>query len=234
MRHALITNLEKAGVRPKVAQTLARHSDIRLTMNVYTHAELADQTAAIEAMAGPPSGTAENRPGGIWVGWIAKRRYQSPHFDHRGQYLVNARLHGRHLRPTMVGMSDVTRILLQIESGDNQALRREVERLLNHEGDVGSFLESPPPGVVSSADATADYCTVPALGSQIGPYKLLQQLGEGGMGIVYLAERQHPVKQRVALKLIKHGMDSRRFVARFEAERQALAMMDHPREENGA
>ncbi len=56
------TNLEKGGVRPKVAQTLARHSDIRLTMNVYTHAELADQTAAIEAMAGPPSGDNEDGP----------------------------------------------------------------------------------------------------------------------------------------------------------------------------
>ena len=62
----------------------------------------------------------------------------------------------------------------------------------------------------------------------IGPYKLLQQLGEGGMGVVYLAEQQHPVKQRVALKIIKHGMDSKKFIARFEAERQALAMMDHP------
>lgn len=66
------------------------------------------------------------------------------------------------------------------------------------------------------------------VGQQIGPYKLLQELGEGGMGVVYLAERLAPVRQRVALKIIKLGMDSRQFVARFEAERQALALMDHP------
>ena len=65
-------------------------------------------------------------------------------------------------------------------------------------------------------------------GTQIGPYKLLQQLGEGGMGVVYMAEQKEPVKRRVALKIIKPGMDTRQVIARFEAERQALAMMDHP------
>lgn len=65
-------------------------------------------------------------------------------------------------------------------------------------------------------------------GDQIGPYKLLQQIGEGGMGVVYMAEQKEPVKRRVALKVIKPGMDSRQVIARFEAERQALAMMDHP------
>lgn len=65
-------------------------------------------------------------------------------------------------------------------------------------------------------------------GSRVGPYKLLQQIGEGGMGTVFMAEQEHPVRRRVALKLIKPGMDSRAVVARFEAERQALAMMDHP------
>ena len=63
---------------------------------------------------------------------------------------------------------------------------------------------------------------------QIGPYKLLHLLGEGGMGSVWLAEQQHPVKRRVAVKLIKQGLNSRQFIARFEAERQTLAMMDHP------
>jgi serine/threonine protein kinase len=61
----------------------------------------------------------------------------------------------------------------------------------------------------------------------IGPYKLLQQIGEGGMGVVFMAEQEQPVKRRVALKIIKPGMDSRQVIARFEAERQALAMMDH-------
>src|SRR5688572_30194895 len=65
-------------------------------------------------------------------------------------------------------------------------------------------------------------------GSRVGPYKLLDQLGEGGMGTVFLAEQQEPVRRRVALKLIKPGMDSAQVVARFEAERQALALMDHP------
>src|SRR6185436_7768045 len=61
----------------------------------------------------------------------------------------------------------------------------------------------------------------------IGPYKLLEQIGEGGMGVVYMAEQQAPVHRRVALKIIKPGMDSRQVIARFEAERQALALMDH-------
>ena len=65
-------------------------------------------------------------------------------------------------------------------------------------------------------------------GSRIGPYKLLQKIGEGGMGAVYMAEQEKPVRRKVALKVIKPGMDTDQVVARFEAERQALAMMDHP------
>jgi serine/threonine protein kinase len=66
------------------------------------------------------------------------------------------------------------------------------------------------------------------LGSRIGRYKLLSILGEGGMGIVYLAKQQRPIKRKVALKVIKPGMDSKRVIARFEAERQALALLEHP------
>src|SRR5439155_2289871 len=65
-------------------------------------------------------------------------------------------------------------------------------------------------------------------GDHIGRYKLLQQIGEGGGGIVYMAEQMEPVRRRVALKVIKLGMDTRQVIARFEAERQALALMDHP------
>src|SRR5579864_6032128 len=65
-------------------------------------------------------------------------------------------------------------------------------------------------------------------GTRIGNYKLLQQIGEGGMGIVFMAEQEKPVQRKVALKIIKPGMDSAQVIARFEAERQALAMMDHP------
>ena len=65
-------------------------------------------------------------------------------------------------------------------------------------------------------------------GDRIGRYKLLQQIGEGGCGVVYLAEQLHPVRRRVAVKIIKLGMDTKQVIARFEAERQALALMDHP------
>jgi serine/threonine protein kinase len=65
-------------------------------------------------------------------------------------------------------------------------------------------------------------------GVSVGPYKLLQEIGEGGMGTVFMAEQQEPVRRKVALKIIKPGMDSKQVVARFEAERQALSMMDHP------
>ena len=63
---------------------------------------------------------------------------------------------------------------------------------------------------------------------RIGPYKLLQKLGEGGFGVVYMAEQEQPILRRVALKIIKLGMDTKNVIARFEAERQALALMDHP------
>src|SRR5208337_567611 len=65
-------------------------------------------------------------------------------------------------------------------------------------------------------------------GDRIGPYKLLQQIGEGGCGVVYMAEQEEPVRRQVALKVIKLGMDTKSVIARFEAERQALALMDHP------
>ena len=67
-----------------------------------------------------------------------------------------------------------------------------------------------------------------APGTIIGRYKLLQQIGEGGFGVVFMAQQQQPIRRRVALKIIKLGMDTRQVIARFEAERQALAMMDHP------
>jgi serine/threonine protein kinase len=106
----------------------------------------------------------------------------------------------------------------------NHALRQEVESLLRAHEEAGSFLQSHPdrPSMTADHEPTAE-----RPGSLIGPYKLLQQLGEGGMGVVYMAEQVQPVRRRVALKIIKPGMDSRQVVARFEAERQALALMDH-------
>jgi len=99
-------------------------------------------------------------------------------------------------------------------------LRQRVEALLSAEADAGG----PPPDASSSVLANTD----PALGSRISHYKLLQQIGEGGCGVVFMAEQEKPVRRKVALKVIKLGMDTKQVVARFEAERQALALMDHP------
>jgi eukaryotic-like serine/threonine-protein kinase len=103
-------------------------------------------------------------------------------------------------------------------------LRERIERLLKAHEPADSFLERGP----SVLDATDDYEAIAeSAGTVVGPYKLLQQIGEGGMGVVYMAEQLEPVRRKVALKIIKPGMDSRQVIARFEAERQALAMMDH-------
>jgi len=115
-------------------------------------------------------------------------------------------------------------------------LRDRVERLLDaHANAASSFLESLPSGLAATEARRMPTLEVHTtgqlgtqLGTQIGPYKLLQKLGEGGMGTVYMAEQKKPVSRRVALKIIKPGMDSGQVIARFEAERQALAMMDHP------
>src|SRR3954447_9085214 len=108
--------------------------------------------------------------------------------------------------------------------GDPELLRRVRELLSCHEGTQGP-LDAPPPGLGCTVDMPP---SSEQPGSVIGPYKLLQQIGEGGMGTVYMAEQTQPVRRTVALKLIKAGMDSRQVLARFGAERQALALMDHP------
>jgi serine/threonine protein kinase len=108
--------------------------------------------------------------------------------------------------------------------GDDAELRDEVESLLRVNDAAGSFLETP-----ACSMPTLDESTLgEGPGSTIGPYKLLRPIGEGGMGVVYLAEQVHPIHRLVALKIIKPGRDSRRVIARFEAERQAVALMDHP------
>ncbi len=125
---------------------------------------------------------------------------------------------------------------------DDPQLRREVQSLLDQQAD--SFLEdsplegSPlssdqnysdvgdPPQSGSALDQTSASGSAP--GAMIGPYRLLEIIGQGGMGEVWLAEQKQPVRRRVALKLIKAGMDTREVVARFQSERQALALMDHP------
>jgi eukaryotic-like serine/threonine-protein kinase len=104
-------------------------------------------------------------------------------------------------------------------------LRAEVESLLEAHVESGAFLDVPvlDPGVTLEAAGPSE-----GPGTVIGRYKLLEKIGEGGMATVYMAEQKRPMRRRVALKLIKLGMDSKQVIARFEAERQALALMDHP------
>ncbi len=128
-------------------------------------------------------------------------------------------------------------------AGDER-LRAEVEELLHAHERPDNLLDGFPSDLVNpadqygkalrqSADVTTDFVPHPiaapeAPGAVIGPYRLMEQIGEGGFGLVFVAQQQRPVRRKVALKVIKPGMDSRDVIARFEAERQALAMMDHP------
>jgi tetratricopeptide (TPR) repeat protein/serine/threonine protein kinase len=108
--------------------------------------------------------------------------------------------------------------------GNNADLRTRVHQLLRAHQAMGSIHG----GGADAPAATVDPPAGERPGTRVGPYKLLEAIGEGGMGAVWMAQQSEPVKRRVAVKLIKAGMDSRQVVARFEAERQALALMDHP------
>jgi serine/threonine protein kinase len=118
--------------------------------------------------------------------------------------------------------------LLDLACKGDAALRREVERLLAAASAADGFFETKPAGSDDPGITLVDTTVREGPGTVIDRYKLLQQIGEGGMGIVYMAEQTEPVVRKVALKIIKLGMDTRAVVARFEAERQALALMDHP------
>lgn len=110
------------------------------------------------------------------------------------------------------------------QCGDNSQLQAEVQKLLAHQA-ASHFLEAP----VAALLQTQDFQPIQEKeGSQVGPYRLMEQVGEGGFGLVFVAEQQKPVRRKVALKIIKPGMDTKEVIARFEAERQALALMDHP------
>jgi eukaryotic-like serine/threonine-protein kinase len=136
-----------------------------------------------------------------------------------------------------VDRPDARRLYLDQACGPDADLRARLDALLRAHDEERSFLERPalPPPVAPGPETAALTPGTPAaydgpppaIGAHIGPYKLLQQIGEGGMGTVFMAEQTEPVKRQVALKVIKVGMDSRQVVARFEAERQALALMDH-------
>jgi eukaryotic-like serine/threonine-protein kinase len=130
--------------------------------------------------------------------------------------------------------SDERAAYLDEACGGDAELRREVDQLLADYEAAGSFLESPTlplestPGDGAVGETTSADPSEETPGTLIGRYKILQQIGEGGFGRVYMAEQTKPIVRRVALKVIKLGMDTRQVIARFEAERQALAMMDHP------
>jgi serine/threonine protein kinase len=109
--------------------------------------------------------------------------------------------------------------------GNDASLRTEFESLLRAYDNVGDFLEAP---VLDSSVSLDDSPVSEAPGNIIDRYKLLERIGEGGMAVVYMAEQEKPIRRKVALKIIKLGMDTKQVISRFEAERQALAMMDHP------
>ena len=134
--------------------------------------------------------------------------------------------------------------LVRRACGGDAVLRQRVETLLKASEDAGNFLEkpaaavlpgyprseAPPAGTlrlgIQNAETLVPVTEKP--GDRIGRYKLLERLGEGGCGVVYMAEQEEPIRRRVALKVIKLGLDTKSVIARFEAERQALALMDHP------
>jgi serine/threonine protein kinase/tetratricopeptide (TPR) repeat protein len=120
------------------------------------------------------------------------------------------------------GADELMRFIEQA-CGTDAAVRLRVEELLRAHQNAGAFL-----GGAENQDTACDQPIADGPGSSIGPYRLLQQIGEGGMGTVFMAEQAYPVQRKVALKLIKAGTDNRQVIARFEAERQALALMDHP------
>jgi serine/threonine protein kinase len=107
--------------------------------------------------------------------------------------------------------------------GSDRALRERVEALLRRHALADRFLEGPTSGHAGSADTAV----LEGPGTQIGPYALVEKIGEGGFGIVFSAEQRQPVRRTVALKILKAGLDTRQVVGRFEVERQALALMDH-------
>ncbi|HEY3913608.1 MAG TPA: serine/threonine-protein kinase [Verrucomicrobiae bacterium] len=111
---------------------------------------------------------------------------------------------------------------------DDPDLRQRVEALLLSHDEATGFLENPPDHVTLMRTAVLTVSATEKIGDKIGRYKLLQQIGEGGCGVVYMAEQLEPVRRKVAIKIIKLGMDTKQVIARFEAEQQALALMDHP------
>jgi len=123
---------------------------------------------------------------------------------------------------------------LDLACADDPSLRQQLDELLSADAEADDFFQAGAPQLqinltkLSGPLPPNETVGAELLGTLVGPYKLLQKIGEGGCGVVYMAEQEKPVRRRVALKVIKLGMDTKNVIARFEAERQALAMMDHP------
>jgi eukaryotic-like serine/threonine-protein kinase len=138
----------------------------------------------------------------------------------------NPRANDVFLRAAEIAAPAERQAFLDEQCGADAALRQEVESLLAASAKAGTFLNEP---VVGRSIVTVDEVPISeGPGTVIGPYKLLQKIGEGGFGVVCMAEQEKPVRRMVALKIIKPGMDTAQVIARFESERQALALMDHP------
>jgi serine/threonine protein kinase len=152
-----------------------------------------------------------------------ERAKMAPHFGHRnGKGVMNE---DSILTAALEKSTDKERVAYLADAcAGNGELRRRIEAMLR--------AHFKPDRVAAPSAGQAPTDDYPAIGersgSQIGPYKLLQQIGEGGFGVVFMAEQAEPVRRIVALKIIKPSMDTREVIARFESERQALALMDHP------
>lgn len=109
--------------------------------------------------------------------------------------------------------------------GEHRELPQRVVARQSADHAIGQILDGPLPTELPTIEAPA---ISEGPGSEIGPYRLLERLGEGAFGVVYMAEQREPVRRKVALKILKPGMDTAQVIARFEAEQQALALMDHP------
>src|ERR1017187_4220455 len=143
-----------------------------------------------------------------------------------------------------LGLPAARKAFLDQACAGDSALRARLEELLAAGPDAESFFlgaaparnmlfngpqnDAEQPGIPGVEETVSAATPTEAPGTRIGNYKLLQKIGEGGCGVVYMAEQERPVRRRIALKIIKLGMDTKNVVARFEAERQALALMDHP------
>jgi serine/threonine protein kinase/Tfp pilus assembly protein PilF len=118
---------------------------------------------------------------------------------------------------------ELREVYLQQVCGDDEPLMARVKALLEVHEQGQDFLSHPAAVVAEAGQPMRSW-----VGAVIGPYKLVEQIGEGGFGLVFMAEQQYPLRRKVAIKILKPGMDTRQVIARFEAERQALALMDHP------